>query len=215
MSLRRGRGLQVYAVSLRLTQFGSGCGLKHMMGLRSNELRVYMASKPVARLVGLWVFVAFVAGGCAPQGATPEEQTRNALLIAGVSGVFMLAMWLANRLLGQLGLPPETKGGFLGFLFGLVAAVVIMKRVPLGTQLFVIGAIAGVGTDFISGIKETSGPRTVVERIAAYVSQLTEGVRDAAVTTSLKRPSTRLISSGLWVFIATILFTLIIGNVLY
>jgi hypothetical protein len=164
------------------------------------------------RLFAFWTFVAVVAGGCAARGATSEEQTRNALTIAGISGVFIISMWLTSRWLGRLGWPPQTKGAALGFIFSLIVSAIIIKRIPLETQLLAIGAIAGIGTDFVSGVKETTGPRTIVERFASYVSNLIEGVGQAAATTSLTKPSARLISAGIWAFILTILITLIVGN---
>lgn len=169
-------------------------------------------TRPQVRLFAFWSLVAIVAGGCAVRGASPEEQTRNALTIAGISGAFIISMWLTSRWLGRLGWAPQMKGAALGFIFGLIVAAVVMRRVPLETQLLVIGAIAGIGTDFVSGVKETTGPRTIVERFASYVSNLAEGVSAAATTTNLTKPSARLISSGIWTFILTILITLVVGN---
>jgi hypothetical protein len=140
------------------------------------------------------------------------EKTINALLIAGASGIFIVVLVQVARWVSRQDWPPSRKGGIVGCVFGLITAAVIMRKVPLATQMLVIGAIAGIGTDFVATLKEPGGPKTVIERVAKMISGMVIGVGAAAADTGLEKPEEKLIAGGLWTFLGAILFTLIVGN---
>src|SRR5207249_4371750 len=122
------------------------------------------------------LFVAGAATGCGVRGGSEMEKTINALLIAGVSGIFIVVLVLVARWISKQNWPASRKGGIVGCVFGLITAAVIIRKVPLETQLLVIGAISGVGTDFVTNLKEPGGPKTVIERIAKMISGMIAGV---------------------------------------
>jgi uncharacterized membrane protein len=123
-----------------------------------------------ARLFGFWAFTAMLVGGCAASGDTDLQKTINALVVAGIAGVFIIvlvlvAIWIASRKW-----PLPYRGGFVGCIFGLVIAAVVIKRVPLETQLVAIGAILGFGTDFAATLKDPDGPKTAINRLAKMIA---------------------------------------------
>jgi hypothetical protein len=175
------------------------------------------------RLFGFWTFAAIVAGGCsAPDknnlgsagvGLDPGTQkTVNSLLVAGIAGIFiavsvLVALWVSSRKW-----PPSYRGGFVGCVFGLVVAAVIIRRIPLETQLVAIGTILGFGADFAVTLRDPEGPKTAINRLAKMIAGMISEVGTAAKDTGLRKPREAVIAGGLWCFLGTILFTLVIGN---
>jgi len=165
----------------------------------------------IARLFGFWTFSAVAVGGCAARG-TGAQGTINALLIAAVSGIFIavlvaVAVWASHRKWA-----PSYRGAFIGVIFGLIASAVIIKRVPLETQLLAIGAILGFGTDLLASLKDPAGPKTAINRLATMIAGIITQTGQAAEDTGLARPREKIIAGGLWAFLGSILFTLAIGN---
>jgi hypothetical protein len=170
-------------------------------------------STPILRLCGFWIFTAIIVGGCGARGDTSLEKTQNALIISGVAGVFIAVLVLLAYLVSSFKtLRPSSRGAIVGCFFGLIIAAVVMRRIPVETQLVAIGAILGVGADFLTTLKEPGGPNTVINRLAKMISGMITGVGTAATDTGLNKPSEQVIAGGLWSFLGTVLFTLVIGN---
>jgi hypothetical protein len=167
----------------------------------------------ILRLCGFWIFTAIVAGGCSAGGRTEMEKTQNALTIAGIAGALIATLVLLAYLLSSFKtLRPSFRGAIVGCFFGLILAAVVMRRIPLETQLVAIGAILGLGADFVSTLKDPSGPNTVINRLAKMISGMITGVSAAATDSGLNKPPEQVIAGGLWSCLGTILFTLVIGN---
>jgi peptidoglycan/LPS O-acetylase OafA/YrhL len=170
------------------------------------------SSFAMVRNILVLVLLMLLAAGCAASGDTGTQKTINALMIAGIAGIFiailvLVALWISSRRW-----PPSYRGGVVGFLFGLIIAAVIIRRVPIETQLVAIGAILGLGADFVTSLKDPEGPKTVINRIAKMIVGAIAGIGDAAAQSGLKKPREQVIAGGLWCFLGTILFTLVIGN---
>ncbi len=140
------------------------------------------------------------------------EKTINALLISGITAAFIFVLILLTFVVSRLPLVDSYKGAIVGCFFGLLIAAVIIRRVPLETQLVVIGALIGVGADFLTALKEPTGPKTVVDRLSKMIAGLVEGIGAAARETALRAPRQKLIAGGLWTFFATLLLVLVVGN---
>jgi hypothetical protein len=121
--------------------------------------------------------------------------------------IVFVAGWVARR-----EWPAAERGAVVGFLFGLIISAVVIRKVPLETQLVVIGAVLGIGTDFISTLKEPGGPKTAVGSVSKLIVSTARSIRGAAKTSGFDEPDHQVVTSGLWTFIGTILFTLIFGN---
>jgi hypothetical protein len=179
--------------------------------VQENEHSVDERSYGVARLFGFWTFAAVALGGCAARG-TDAQKTVGALIIAAIAGVFIamlvaVAIWVSRRKWGL-----SYRGAFIGVVFGLVISAVIIRRVPLETQLLAIGAILGFGTDLLTSLKDPGGPKTAINRLATMIAGIITETGKAAQTSGLAKPREQIIAGGLWAFLATILFTLAIGN---
>src|SRR6516162_3992989 len=102
------------------------------------------ATMPASRMraCASLIVLSVIVSSCAAQpNAGPLDQTLNALLITGISGfailmMLVVALWFSSRQWS-----PASRGGAIGFVFGLVLAVVIRRLVPVGTQLVFVGAI--------------------------------------------------------------------------
>lgn len=164
------------------------------------------------RLFSLWALVAILISACAAKGETPSQQTINALIIVGISGisiVFIVAfsIWVANRQWS-----PLYKGGSIGFLLGLILAAVVIRRIPIETQMVVIGAILGIGSDFLATVRTPEGPKTSIDWLSKTIVNTAQGVLGAVETSGINPPDYKIVTSSLWSMILTVGFTLIIGN---
>lgn len=164
------------------------------------------------RLFATWLIVTPALGACAVRGSTPAEQTTNALFITGIAGTFLIVIVLVARWIAHRNWPPTQRGALVGFAFGLVIAAVVIRSVPLETQLIFIGALLGIGSDFLTTLKEPGGPKTTIDSAAKLVVSISRGIQGAAKDTGLEGPESEVVSSGLWAFSGTVLFTLIVGN---
>ena len=161
------------------------------------------------------LIVCLILSGCAAApGATGLDQTLNAMLITGISGLAILILVIVARWFSSRQWSPGSRGAAIGFAFGLVLAVVIQRLVPLGTQLVVIGAVLGIGTDFLSTIKEPGGPKTAVSSLSKLIVNTSRAVIGAARTSGIEEPEYVVITSGLWALVGTIGFTLLVENLL-
>jgi hypothetical protein len=161
------------------------------------------------------IIVSLIVSGCASApGAGPLEETINASLISVISGLAILILVIVSRWIGSRQWSPASRGGAIGFTFGLVLAVITLRLVPLNTQLVVIGAFLGVGTDFLSTIKEPGGPKTAVTSLSKLIVSTSRAVIGAAKSSGIEEPEYVVITSGLWSLIGTVAFTLVIGNLL-
>jgi hypothetical protein len=164
-------------------------------------------------LFGFWILVAIIVGGCGAKGDTSLQQTINALVISAIAGFLILALVLVAVVVSLFpGVPPSFRGAIVGCVFGLIIAAVVIKRIPVETQLVTVGAILGLGADFVTTLKDPGGPNTVVNRLAKMISGMITGVGAAATDTGLEKPSEKIVAGGLWSCLGTVLFTLVVGN---
>ena len=166
----------------------------------------------ITRLFAFWGFVVVAVMGCAASGDSDMQKTINALIIAGISAIFIFILVLVALFVSWIKLPPSYRGALVGCAFGLVIAAVIIRRIPLETQLVAIGAMIGVGIDFVAALKDPEGPKTAVDRVATMIAGMITGVEKAANETGLRPLRVQVVSGGLWSFLGTILFTLVVGN---
>jgi hypothetical protein len=97
-------------------------------------------------------------------------------------------------------------------IFGLILSTVIIREVPLNTQLVFIGAVLGTGADFLSALQTPGGPKTSVNRISKLVVDTSRAVLGAVNSSGLDEPEYVTVTVGIWSILGTIAFTLIVGN---
>lgn len=74
---------------------------------------------PTLRLFGFWILVVIIVGGCgAVTRDTPLDKPENALLIAGIAGVFIVVLVLVAFLVTSFRrVSPSFRGAVVGFIF--------------------------------------------------------------------------------------------------
>ncbi len=92
-------------------------------------------------------------------------------------------------------------GAVTGLAAGLLAGCVVIITIPQKLQLAAVGAITGMGVDWVASLGQKDGPKTAINTLATAIANAIAGIMNAAETTSLPVPPRVAVAYGLWCFV--------------
>ena len=92
-------------------------------------------------------------------------------------------------------------GALTGLASGLLAGCVVIITIPQKLQLAAVGAITGMGVDWVASLGQKDGPKTAINTLATAIANAIVSITSAAETTSLPVPPRVAVAYGLWCFV--------------
>ena len=103
-------------------------------------------------------------------------------------------------------------GAVTGLAAGLLAGCVVLITIPQKLQLAAVGAITGMGVDWVTSLGQKGGPKTAINTLATAIANAIAGIMNAAETTSLPVPPRVAVAYGLWCFVFGLGLVMLLGS---
>ena len=141
--------------------------------------------------------------GCArPDGLSARQAVTNVgllvLIVIAVIAVIVIAYKFSIAA--------------VGVCVGLICGAAIILSVPIGFQYAFIGAVLGIGGDFLASSTKKGGPTTMIESLSSFIVSATQAAQEVGNITELEQNKKR-ISQLIWSAVGTVVLMLIVGRI--